>query len=90
MARAEKEDKVRVVFSSIVERIAEYERKLAEYETQVRELKAKVAKYKSLNEDLQAKTAALAERLSEYDRLTDGLAKVVRNPSILRKYAKKR
>jgi len=90
MAKAGREDKVRLVFSGIVGRIAEYERKLAEYEAQTRALKAEVAKYKSLSESMKAKATALAEQLSEYNRLTDGLAKVIKNPGILRKYGKKR
>ncbi|GEM_PF-3992515 len=104
MARAQRQDKVRLVFSGIVGRIAEYERKLAEYETQTRALRAEVAKYKRLSANLKAKlnshqavckkcklkTAALVEQLSEYNRLTDELAKVIRNPHVLRKYAKKR
>jgi predicted RNase H-like nuclease (RuvC/YqgF family) len=104
MAKAGGQDKVRVVFTSIVERIADYERRLAEYEAKVRALKTELAKYKKMNENLKTKlnnhqavckkcklkTAALAEQLYQYNRLTDELLKVVKNPRVLRVHGKKR
>lgn len=99
-----KQDKVRLVFSSIVERIADYERRIADYEARIKELKTELANYKRMNQNLKAKlnnhqavckkcklkTAALAEQLYQYNRLTDELLKVVKNPRILRAHAKKK